>query len=290
MRSLLFVPGDSPRKLEKALRADADALIVDLEDSVALARKGEARRTALGFLRETQSAAARPRIFVRINALDTALADADLDVIMTAAPDGIMLPKAGGGQHVGRLASRLAVTEALHGWPDGITRILPIATETAAALFRLGSYAGSSPRLCGLTWGAEDLSAEIGATANRDGGSWTEPFRLARGLCLFAAAAAGVPAIDTVHLDLDDEEGLRCECRAAARDGFSGKLAIHPAQVAVINEAFTPGAEAVARAERIVETLQQSAAGVAALDGAMIDQPHLRAAERLLARAGKRLR
>ncbi len=183
--------------------------------------------------------------------------------------------------------------EALHGVEDGATRILVLATETAASLFTLGTYRGASARLAGLTWGAEDLSAETGALETRAGGEWTEPFRVVRSLALFAAAAAGVPAIDAVHADFRDLEGLRRECATAKRDGFSGKLAIHPDQVEPINEAFTPPAEALARAEAIVAAFDAAGdVGVISLDGKMLDLPHLKAAKRLLAQAdrGRRFR
>jgi citrate lyase subunit beta/citryl-CoA lyase len=285
----LFVPGDSPRKLDKAMSSGADALIVDLEDSVAAVRKGEARQTALAFLRDSRQATARPLVYVRVNAIGTGLCEADLDAVMTAAPDGVVLPKSAGGADIALLDSRLAVREALHGLGDGSTRIVAIATETGASLFGLGTYAGASPRLAGLAWGAEDLAADIGALASRVAGAWTSPFRLVRDLCLFGATAAGVAAIDTVHIDFRDEAGLRRDCEEAARDGFSGKLAIHPAQVAVINEAFTPAPEAVAHAERIVAAFAESSGlGVTSLDGIMLDQPHLKSAERLLARAGRK--
>jgi citrate lyase subunit beta/citryl-CoA lyase len=286
LRSLLFVPADDARKLGKAIDSGADALILDLEDSVAPSRKGAARSSALAFLSEHRAEAERPRVFVRINALESPLSEGDLDAIMTAAPDGIVLPKAVGGGDVALLASRIAVREALHGWPDGAIHIVAIATESAAALFALHTYGDASARLAGLAWGAEDLSADIGASATRADGDWTEPFRLARQLCLFGAAAAGVAAIDTVFIDFRDLRGLKRECEAAARDGFSGKLAIHPGQIAVINDAFTPAPEAVARAERVVAAFAGSAAlGVTSLDGEMLDRPHLKAAERLLARA-----
>lgn len=286
MRSLLFVPGDSAKKLGKALLSGADALIVDLEDSVAAEQKGAARLTALAFLREQRGEAGRPLLYVRINGFDSGLSESDLDALMTAAPDGIMLPKAGGGADVALLDSRLAVREALHGVPDGATRIFAISTETPAAIFGLGSYCGASPRLAGLAWGAEDLSAAIGALAAREDGAWTAPFRLVRSLCLFGAAAAGVAAIDTVHTDIRDLDGLRRECEAAARDGFSGKLAVHPAQVPVINDAFTPSPERIAHAERVVAAFA-AGAGVTTLDGLMLDRPHLRAAERLLDRTAR---
>jgi len=286
MRSLLFVPGDSSRKLEKALQAGADALILDLEDSVALSGKEAARRTTAAFLAEARRAAERPRLFVRVNALSTGLTDADLDGVMGSAPDGIMLPKAVGGPDVAHLGAKLAVREAEHGLDDGGTRIVAIATETAASLFALGGFAGASRRLAGLAWGAEDLSADIGAEANRDeAGLFTEPFRLARNLMMFAAAAAEVDAIDTVFTNFRDPDGLARECREAQRDGFVAKLAIHPGQVPVINEAFTPAPETVARAQAIVDAFAQNpGAGVVGLEGEMIDQPHLKRSERLLRR------
>lgn len=285
MRSLLFIPGDSPRKLSKGMSSGADALIVDLEDSVAPENKGEARRTTLSFLADLTGASERPEVYVRINGFDTPFSEGDLDAVMTGRPDGILLPKCRTGSDVMLLASRLAVREALHGIDDGATRILALATETAAAVFGAGTYAGSSPRLVGLAWGAEDLAAAIGASANRNDGTWTGPFQLVRNLCLFGAVAAGVAPIDTVYTDFRDLDGLRRESEIAARDGFTAKLAIHPAQVPVINEAFTPSAAAIERARRIVGVFAAAPTGVTSLDGVMLDQPHLKAAERLLARA-----
>jgi citrate lyase subunit beta/citryl-CoA lyase len=222
---------------------------------------------------------------VRVNALGTGLSEGDLDAVMTAPPDGVLLPKAAGGSDVALLAARLAVREALHGTPDGQTLIMALATETPASIFAISTYGKASPRLAGLTWGAEDLSAEIGAAATREGESWTGPFALARNLCLFGAAAARVPAIDTVYADFRDADGLRRECAAAARDGFSGKLQSIPPQVPIISEAFTPRPEAIAHAERVIAAFAGSGgAGVTALDGLMLDKPHLVAAERLLAR------
>ena len=285
MRSLLFVPGDSKEKLEKAFRSGADALILDLEDSVPVAAKEAARRTSLAFLQERRGEGARPLFYVRINALSTPFADGDLDVVMTGAPDGIVLPKATGGGDVALLDARLAVREALHGIADGGTRIVAIATESAAAIFGLGTYAGASSRLAGLAWGAEDLAADTGAQSTRVDAAWTEPNRLVRNLALFGAAAAGVAAIDTVYTDFRDTEGLRNECAAAVEDGFTAKLAIHPDQVDVINLAFTPSTEAISRAEQIVAAFAEAGdAGVIALDGKMLDRPHLKAAERLIAR------
>lgn len=289
MRSLLFVPGDSEEKHDKALRAGADALILDLEDSVAPQAKDAARRTTLAFLQEHRGDPSRPLFYVRINALSTSFSDGDLDVVMTGQPDGIMLPKATGGADVALLDARLAVREALHGLADGATRIVAIATESASSLFGLGTYQGASERLAALAWGAEDLSADTGAQATRADGEWTEPNRLVRSLALFGAAAAGVPAIDTVFTDFRDLEGLRGECETAVRDGFSGKLAIHPDQVEIINAAFSPTPEAIERAGKVVAAFAGSnGAGVVALDGKMLDRPHLKAAERLLEQAGRK--
>jgi citrate lyase subunit beta/citryl-CoA lyase len=286
MRSYLFVPGNQPEKLAKAYGSAADALILDLEDSVAAANKEAARRSVLTFLQDRGETPDPPLLYVRINGFDTALADGDLDVVMTGAPDGIVLPKATGGGDIAALDARLAVREALHNIADGSTRVMAIATESAAAIFALGSYANASPRLEALAWGAEDLSADIGAATPRADGAWTAPAQLARNFCLFGAAAADVAAIDTVYTDFRDLDGLKRECAAAARDGFSGKLAIHPDQLTTINEAFSPSEEAVARAERVVEAFELFGdTGVTSLDGHMLDRPHLKAAERLLARA-----
>jgi citrate lyase subunit beta / citryl-CoA lyase len=284
LRSLLFVPADGGSKLDKAFRAGADAVILDLEDSVAASAKDAARRSALDFLKEHRPEKRRPRLYVRINALSTPLADGDLDIVMTGAPDGIILPKATGSGDVTLLDTKLAVREALHGIDDGATEIVVLATESAAAIFTLGTYRGASRRLVGLTWGAEDLGADTGALQTRADADWTEPIRLVRSLALFAATAAGVQPIDAVYADFRDLEGLNRDCAAARRDGFLGKLAIHPGQVEPINEAFTPSAEAIAEAERIVAAFAAAGdAGVTSLDGRMLDIPHLKAAERLLA-------
>jgi citrate lyase subunit beta / citryl-CoA lyase len=287
VRSLLFVPGDSTRKLDKALQAGADALILDLEDSVASSEKGTARRVSAEFLRAVRPQAARPRLFVRVNALTTGLTDDDLEAVMAAAPDGIMLPKAIGGSDVAHLGAKLAVWEAEFGLEDRATRIIAIATETARGVFALGTVAGASDRLVGLTWGGEDLSADVGAEANRaDGGAYCEPYRLVRSLTLFGAAAARADAIDTVFTNFRDEAGLAVECREARRDGFVAKMAIHPAQVPIINEAFTPSPEALARAHAVIDAFARApGAGVVGLDGEMLDLPHLHRAERVLARA-----
>ncbi len=287
MRSLLFVPADSEKKLDKALSCGADVLLVDLEDSVAPASKPKARETARGFLAQARQIEPRPRLYVRVNQLDTADIDADLAAVMEAAPDGILLPKCSRGPDVQHLGAELGVYEALNDLPAGSTRILALVTETAGSLFGMGTYAGASPRLAGLTWGAEDLSAALGAETSRAAdGSLTAPYVLARTLTLLAAAAAEVPAIDGIHPGFRDLHGLRSECELARRDGFSGKLAIHPGQVEVINAAFTPSPEAIARAEAIVAAFAAAPeAGVISLDGEMLDRPHLSRAERLLARA-----
>ncbi len=287
MRSLLFVPADSPKKLARALECEADALILDLEDSVAPARKEAARAEAAAFLAQTAPRHKRPRLFVRVNGLDTGLTDADLDAVVPARPDAVMLPKAEGGASVAHLDAKLAAREALGGLSDGAVGIVPIATETARSLFVAGSYRDASPRLLALTWGAEDLAADLGAEANRDGeGRFLDPYRLARTLCIAGAAAAGVPAIDTVYVDFRNDAGLRQECEEAHRDGFTAKMAIHPGQVATINDAFTPRPDAIARAQAIVAAFAAvPGAGVVGIDGVMFDRPHLTKAERLLARA-----
>ncbi len=275
MRSLLFVPADSERKIARGLDSGADVVILDLEDSVAAANKPAARRLAAEVLKSERGG---PMLIVRVNALDSGLIEADLEAIVPAGPDGFMQPKTRSGEDVKTLA-------AMAG--SGGLPIIAIATETAQSLFGLARYAEAVPPLAGLTWGAEDLSSDLGAEASRDdAGLLTDPYRLARTLCLVGARAAGVDPIDTVYVNYRDHEGLEAECRAAARDGFTGKMAIHPDQVAPINWAFTPAPEAVARAQRIVEAFQAAGeAGVVGLDGEMLDRPHLVRAEQLLARA-----
>lgn len=286
---MLFVPADSEKKLGKGLETGADALILDLEDSVAAANKAGARETARAFLAAHVLAADRPLLMVRVNALDTGLTDDDLQAVVGAKPDAIMLPKAESGADVVHLDAKLNALEALSGIPEGHIKIVVVATETAKAVFNLGSYQGASPRLSGLTWGAEDLSADIGSETNRaSDGRHTEPFRIARSLCLFGAVAAGVQPIDTVFPAFRDSEGLHRECEEARRDGFTGKMAIHPAQVPVINAVFTPSAEAVAEARRLIEAFAANpSAGVVNLDGEMFDRPHLTRAERLIARLSR---
>lgn len=287
MRSFLFVPADGGKKLDKAMASGADAVIVDLEDSVAPERKAAARDIAASFLRDAINSATRPRLLVRVNGLQTGLTDADLDAVVPARPDAILLPKAEGSASIIHAHAKLTAREAIHGLDDGHVKIIAIATETAAALFVAGSYAGSSQRLSGLTWGAEDLSADLGAEANRDTeGNFLDPYRLARTLCLAGAAAARVDAIDTVYVDFRNDAGLRSECEDARRDGFTGKMAIHPAQVAAINDVFTPTPQALATARAIVAAFAAApGAGTIGINGVMYDRPHLARAMRLLKQA-----
>jgi citrate lyase subunit beta/citryl-CoA lyase len=286
LRSFLFVPADSEKKLAMGFESGADAVILDLEDSVAANRKPAAREMALAFLKAHAPRPDRPRLVVRVNALDSGLTDADLDAVVAGQPDLILLPKAEGGPAVIHLDAKLTAREAIHGLPEGAIRIIALATETAASLFACGTYRDSSPRLTGITWGAEDLSADLGAETNRDAaGRFTSPYWLARNLSLAAAAAAKVEAIDTVYADFRDMTGLRAEAEEARRDGFTAKMAIHPAQVAVINAVFTPTAEAIATARAVVAAFAADpSAGVVAIEGVMYDRPHLTRAQRLLAR------
>ena len=280
MRSMLFVPADSPRKFEKARDGKADALIIDLEDSVSPDKKAEARglaRTMLGGRRAGQ------KLYVRVNALDTPWTLQDLAAVMPGVPDGVMLPKSQSAEDVRQVSLWLDAFEAAFGLKAASTRIIAIATETAASLFGLANYKGSSPRLEGLMWGAEDLAASLGATENRSEGVFHSPYRLARDLCLAAAAAAEVAAIDTVYTDIDNLAGLEAETRAARRDGFSVKAVIHPKHVDIVNAAFEPSAAERAWAEKIVAAFAADPnLGAFRLDGKMIDKPHLRAARKIL--------
>jgi citrate lyase subunit beta / citryl-CoA lyase len=287
MRSYLFVPADSERKLEKAPTSGADCLLIDLEDSVSTRRKPAARAMAHDFLRQMGKAGG-PRIIVRVNAFSSGMIEDDLDAVVGAGPFGILLPKAEGGADVQRLATLLSVREVAAGLAEGSTTIQALVSETATGVLNAGSYAGMTDRLTALAWGGEDLSADLGVETNRDeDGQYTAVFQLARSLTLLAAASAGVGAIDTVYPDFRDMEGLETECRAAVRDGFAGKMAIHPGQVDIINRVFTPEGHAVERARKIVTLFEEAGddAGVLSLDGAMLDRPHLRQAERILARA-----
>jgi citrate lyase subunit beta/citryl-CoA lyase len=289
MRSLLFVPADSERKLAKAEASGADTLLLDLEDAVSASRKPAAREMAAEYIKALRPREGRPHLYVRINALDTSYWQDDLAGVVSAAPDGIMLPKPRSGEDVHKLSIALNHAEERAGITAGTTRIIAIATEVPASLLSMSTYIGASSRLQGLTWGAEDLSTALGSSATReDGGGWTSPYRLARDLTLYTAVSAQVQPIDTVYIDFRDAQGFREEARLAARDGFTGKLAIHPDQVAMINELFSPSSEEIARAEAILRLLDDNPdAGALSLDGQMVDRPHLIRAQRLLARVKK---
>jgi citrate lyase subunit beta/citryl-CoA lyase len=286
MRSLLFVPADSPRKIEKALASAADAVILDLEDSVTPAERPLARETVAGVLRVADPAT-RSRLIVRINPLGGDDWRADLAAAMPAGPHRIMLPKPYSGADVKRLADELSTRESDLGLAAGTTRIIAIVTEVPAALLAMASFVGASPRLEALTWGTEDLSAALGASSARgDTGELSSPFRLARDLTLITAHAAGIGAIDEIEADFRNLARLEATARAAARDGFTGKLAIHPDQVAVINAAFTPPEAELAEAREIVRLFAENpGAGAIRFGSRMIDRPHLLRAERLIARA-----
>ena len=273
MRSLLFVPGDSERKISKALDSAADIVILDLEDSVAPDRKQAARELTAEVLSSKKSG---PKCFVRVNPLTSGLTAQDLGHIAPASPDGLLQPKTETGQDVLSMAAML----------NSPLPVIAIATETATSMFGLGTYREATEHLLGLTWGAEDLSNELGATTSRDeDGNLTDPYRLARSLCLAGARSAEVEPIDTVYVDFRNEDGLKKECLAAARDGFTAKLAIHPAQIPVINEAFTPSAEAIAEANRVIAAFDDAGnPGVINLDGQMYDIPHLKRAQKLIKR------
>jgi citrate lyase subunit beta/citryl-CoA lyase len=287
MRSLLFTPADGGKKLDKALTCGADAVIVDLEDSIAPNRKGQARASAAAFLKAAAGEAKRPFLCVRINGLATGLIDADLDAVVQAGPDAIMLPKAEGGAALLHADAKLSAREAIAGLTHGHIKIIVIAIETAAGLFLAGTFRQKSARLIGVSWGAEDLAAELGAETNREAdGRYTAPYVLARTLCLAAAATAEVQPIETIYMDYRDTEGLKRDSETARRDGFTGRLAIHPLQVPIINEVFTPSAAALANARAIVAAFAASpCAGVVGIEGVMYDRPHLARAQQLIARA-----
>ncbi len=272
MRSLLFVPGDRPDRMRKALGSGADALILDLEDSVMPERKAEAREHVAGFLGEPRG---EVKLLVRINPLRSDAVEADLAAVLSARPDGIMLPKCQESGDVLELVEQMGA-EAVP--------ILPIATETPASVFGLGTYADVSQHLFGLTWGAEDLPSAIGATTSRlPDGSYTPPYEIIRSLALFAAHAAGIAAIDTVYPNFADLDGLAAYAQAARRDGFTGIMAIHPIQIPVINAAMTPSAGERDHAQRVLEAFAaQPGSGAVQLDGRMLDRPHLLLAQRLL--------
>jgi citrate lyase subunit beta/citryl-CoA lyase len=284
----MFVPADSEKKLGKAMDLGADVIIVDLEDSVAPQNKAQGRELARDWLERTKSQALDPQApqrWIRINALDTEDWATDLRAVMPGAPAGIVLPKALGPDSVSQLAGELYQLEQAGSAQKGTTRILPLVSEAPQAALTIGAYATASlPRLGGLTWGAEDLSAAIGASRKRDGDrNWTDAFRMIRAQMLLAAHASGVPAIDTLWDDFADMEGLEAAARNARADGFAGMLAIHPNQVEAINRAFTPSEEEIEEARRIVAAFaSQPGVGTLSLDGKMLDQPHLQLARRIL--------
>ena len=282
LKSLLFVPGDSEKKLAKAASTGADALLLDLEDAVSQDRLPIARGLVLDYLKSHDRSS--QQVWVRINPLNTQLSLPDLVAVMPGKPDGIVLPKPLNASDVLQLDHFLSALEQREGINAGHTRILPVATEVAGALFSLNTYAGCSARLAGLTWGAEDLATAVGASTNKkDNGEFDDTFVLARSLCLLAAAHAGVQAIDTLSVDFRRADSLQADVQRAKRQGFSGKLAIHPDQVAIINAGFTATPEELLHAQRIVDAFAQSGgAGAVQLDGKMVDKPHLTQALRLL--------
>jgi citrate lyase subunit beta / citryl-CoA lyase len=284
MRSFLFVPGDSVRKFESAGKTAADALILDLEDSITPEGKAAARGITRQMLDERNP---KQKIYIRVNALDTDLTLGDLAAVMPGRPDGIVLPKCAGAADVNTLSLYLDAFEAAFGIAQGTTRIVTVATESARAVIKLMDFENMSPRLWGMMWGAEDLAASLGASRNRSDGRFHSPFVLARDLCLIAAAAAGVVAIDTIATDINDLDSLKAESVEARKDGFLAKAVIHPKHVDIVNAAFTPTDEEIAWSERVVAAFVGNPSGVVKMDGKMLDKPHLRAAEKILALRGR---
>jgi citrate lyase subunit beta/citryl-CoA lyase len=283
LRSLLFIPGDSERKFARAVDCGADALILDLEDSVAPPQKAAARALAAKLIDRNEKR--RWSLFVRVNALVTGLTLDDMAAVVKPGLDALLIPKATGAADVERIGCYLDAFEARAGMPQGSVKIAIVATETARAMFVLGSYAPAHPRLVALTWGAEDLCAALGATDNKEAdGAWTFPYQIARAQCLFAASAAEVAAVDTVFVDFRDMDGLERDCRRSRRDGFQGRLAIHPDQIATINRAYAPSDAEIEQARRIVAAFEANpGAGTLGVDGKMVDIPHLKAAQKTLA-------
>jgi citrate lyase subunit beta/citryl-CoA lyase len=283
LRSLLFVPGDSERKFARGQETGADALILDLEDAVAPAQKAAARNRVAHLLDQGTS---RPwAFFVRVNALDTGLTLDDMAAVVRPGLDGLLIPKANGAVDIVQIAHYLEALEVRSGMPRGSVRLAVVCTETPKAMFNLGSYAPAHPRLAALTWGAEDLSAAIGGTGNKENdGNWTMPYQVARTQCLFAAAAAEVAPIDTLFANFKDPEGLERDCRRSRRDGFTGRVAIHPDQVGIINQCYAPSEAEIAEARKIIAAFEANpGAGTLGIDGKMYDIPHLKAAHKTLA-------
>jgi citrate lyase subunit beta/citryl-CoA lyase len=286
LRSLLFVPGDSNRKFAKGSGCGADALILDLEDSVVAPKKAEARTHVASLL--DQKSKRDWAFFVRANPFETGLTLEDVAAVVKPGLDGLLIRKANGVADLLRMAHYLDAFETKAKMPVGTVKLLVVATETPTAMFNLGGYAPAHPRLLGLTWGAEDLSSAIGATSAREpDGSWTEPYRMVRTQCLFAAAAAEIAPIDTLYADFRDGAGLEESCRAARRDGFTGRIAIHPDQVSIINTCFSSSEAEIAEAREIVAAFEANpGAGALGINGKMVDIPHLKAARKTLAAAG----
>ncbi|WP_298302493.1 CoA ester lyase [uncultured Erythrobacter sp.] len=284
MRSWLFAPGDSEKKMGKAIASEADIALLDLEDSVVPDRKADARKMVAHAI---ASAPDRARVWVRVNPLSGHWTEDDLDAVISAGPGGLFLPKAEGGHDVTTLDAMVTPREEAAGIAPGSTKVAALVTETAAAMFTTGTYDGA-PRLAAMSWGAEDLSSELGASEQRGpDGEYSHVFEMARSLCLLGAIKAGVMPLETVQPEFRDLEALETRARRVRAQGFRGMLAIHPAQVAPINAAFTPDAEEIAHARDIVQAFAENpTAGALQLDGAMIDRPHLALAERLLAEAG----
>lgn len=287
-RSWLFIPGDSEKKLGKADNAGADAVIVDLEDAVALANKDAARDMTAAFLRERPKPERRTQMWVRVNAFDTGRTAEDVAAVISGMPDGIVLPKSEGIADLEKLSAMLSAAEQESGIAIGSTSIMPVATETARAVLKLNEFSDAKlPRLQGISWGAEDLGTAVGAIGNRlPDGRFYEAFRMVRSLTLFAAHAAGAQAIDTLMADFRDESALRTSSEWSYREGFTGRLAIHPAQVEVINAAYLPTEKQVDDARAIITAFEDvtDGAGTVQLEGKMVDRPHLVQAERLIAR------
>lgn len=284
LRSMLFVPGDSDRKFAKASGIGADALILDLEDSVAPERKPLARSMVSALL-DADDRQRSWSFFVRPNPLDSGMMDDDLAAVVKPGLDGVLIPKANGGADIAEIARKLDKLEAAAGMVVGSVKIAVVSTETPAAMFNLGSYTPAHPRLVALTWGAEDLAAAIGSTDNKEAdGSWTSPYQMARNMCLFAAASAEVLPLDTLYANFRDPEGLEADCRRARRDGFLGRIAIHPDQIEIINRCFSPSESEIEFARRIVDAFAANpGAGTLGIDGKMVDIPHLKAAQKTLA-------
>ena len=288
IRSWLFVPGDSERKLLKGRENAADALILDLEDSVANDRQQIAREMVRDFLKANPDRS-RQQLWVRINPLDTELSLPDLAAVMPGAPDGIMVPKVYSADDVNTLANYLSALETREGLTLGSTRIHSVATETAASLLTFHTYLeGITERLAAMTWGAEDLAAALGASDNRNpaSGQYDDPYLMAKSLCLSTARAIGVQPVGVVFVNFRDLAGLEADCLRDRRSGFVGKIAIHPDQAPIINRAFTPSDEEIAHARRVVETFERNPGlGTVGMDGKMLDMPHLKQARNVLALA-----